>query len=159
MSERSPDDEIADELVELTRSINRAYFKLKDFGDHVGFFHEYGSNVTEVLNLLYLHGPHSITEIARFRRISRQFVVKLARQFEDRGWVTLEPNAADKRGYIVKLTAEGVAHWDARRLIFRNSLANINFHLRACELRAMRGVLDKFTDDIGASIDFLADDR
>jgi len=159
MSERSPDDEIADELVELTRSISRAYFALKDFGDHVGFFHEYGSNVTEVLNLLYLHGPHSITEIARFRRVSRQFVVKLARQFEDRGWVTLEPNAADKRGYIIKLTAEGVAHWETRRLMFRNSLGNINFRLAIYELRAIRDVLDTFSDDIVDSIPLLVDDR
>ena len=152
MSDRSPDDEFADELIELTRSISRAYFALKDFGDHIGVFHEYGSNVTEILNLLYLHGPHSITEIARFRRISRQFVVKLARQFEARGMVTLEPNAADKRGYIVKLTSEGVAQWEARRLIFRNGLYDRDHRLKLEELRSMRAAINTFADDLEANM-------
>ena len=149
MNALSPDNEMADELVELTRSISRAYFMLKTFGEHIGFFHEYGSNVTEIVNLLYQHGPHSISDIARLRGISRQFVVKLARQFEARGMVSLEPNAADKRGYIMKLTPEGVAEWETNRLIFRDGLSAIGFRLKVDDLRSVRASIDMFAEDIG----------
>ena len=148
MNARSPENEMADELIELTRSISRAYFILKTFGEHVGF-HEYGSNVTEILNLLYQHGPHSISDIARLRGISRQFVVKLARQFEARGLISLEPNATDKRGYIMKLTREGVAQWETRRLLFYDGISNINFRLEVDDLRSIRASLDMFAEDLG----------
>ena len=148
MNARSPDNEMADELVELTRSISRAYFILKTFGEHVGF-HEYGSNVTEILNLLYQQGPHSISEVARLRGISRQFVVKLARQFEARGLISLEPNATDKRGYIMKLTREGVAQWETRRLLFRDGISDIDFRLKIDDLRSICASLDMFAEDIG----------
>ena len=148
MNARSPDNEMADELVELTRSISRAYFMLKTFGEHIGF-HEYGSNVTEIFNLLYQNGPHSISEVARLRGVSRQFVVKLARQFEARGLVSLEPNAMDKRGYIMKLTPEGVAQWETKRLIFRDGISNINFRLDVEDLHSIRASIDMFADDIG----------
>src|SRR3954447_20873242 len=92
------DEQTLAELVELTRELARAYHRLRVFGDRTRVFYDYGSTTAEILSMLYDFGEHSISEIVRKRSVSRQFVVKLARQLEAQGAVSVSEHVAGKRG-------------------------------------------------------------
>jgi len=58
----------------------------------------------------------------------------------------------------VKLTSEGVAQWETRRLIFRNGLGDIDHRLKVDELHSMRAAINTFADDLEANMHARVDD-
>lgn len=140
------DDKTA-ELVELTREIARAYQRLKVFTNRSGIFHDYGGAAAEIISLLYHFGQHSVVEIARNRSVSRQFVVKLARELEAEGTITLSDKVPGKRGYVLNLTEHGKRAWEGRQRQFSQAMATLPVKATAEELRSACEVLRRVGAD------------
>jgi DNA-binding MarR family transcriptional regulator len=138
------DEQTLTELIELTRELARAYHRLRVFGDRTRVFYDYGSTTAEILSMLYDFGEHSISEIARKRSVSRQFVVKLARQLEAQGAVSVSEHVAGKRGYVIDLTEEGKSDWEQRRQQFALAMSGMEQAFTTDELKSASSVLRRF---------------
>ncbi len=138
------DEQTLTELIELTRELARAYHRLRVFGDRTRVFYDYGSTTAEILSMLYDFGEHSISEIVRKRSVSRQFVVKLARQLEAQGAVSVSEHVAGKRGYVIDLTEEGKSDWEQRRQQFALAMSGMEQAFTTDELKSASSVLRRF---------------
>ena len=144
---READDANTAELVELTREIARAYQRLKVFSNRSGIFHDYGGAAAEIISLLYHSGEHSVVEIARIRSVSRQFVVKLARELEAEGTIGLRDDVPGKRGYVLALTEQGRSAWEVRQKQFSDAIATLPVQATAEEIRMARELLRRIGSD------------
>ncbi|MGH2915679.1 MAG: MarR family winged helix-turn-helix transcriptional regulator [Solirubrobacteraceae bacterium] len=63
--------------------------------------------------------PRRITELAARDCISQPGITRLVDRLECRGWVSREPDPADRRGVLVALTAQGASTFDRLRDEYR----------------------------------------
>lgn len=146
-------DQVMDELIELTRELARAYHRMRVFGDRTRVFNDYGSSTAEILSMLYDFGEHSIADIARKRSVSRQFVVKLSRQLEEQGTVSVKEHVAGKRGYVVALTVQGKRDWELRRQKFADAMKDMGKVFAAGELKIACNVLRRVGVEAGGNVE------
>jgi DNA-binding MarR family transcriptional regulator len=87
-------------------------------------------------------GPVSLSDLARRRSVSRQYVHQSLKRLPDPGWVEARPDPADRRSLLLSLTPKGRAFWRRVRAVdaaFFSRLAPA-FETRDTEaaLRALR---------------------
>ena len=64
-------------------------------------------------------GPVRITELAKREGVTQPAISLLVNRLEGRGWVTREPDAADRRAVRVAITRAGAAAFDELRAQYR----------------------------------------
>ncbi|TSB01362.1 MarR family winged helix-turn-helix transcriptional regulator [Sphingorhabdus contaminans] len=127
-------------------NLTRAYHLLGALSDQLHSGHGLSTATRSILTLLEFRGPLTLSEIARDRAVSRQFIQKLAGSLLKDGFVTTMPNPASKRSPKLQLTASGrqcVADIFAREQAVKDRLAKAISH---SELQRVNAVLAKVNE-------------
>jgi DNA-binding MarR family transcriptional regulator len=100
-------EEEGDDLAELASSIRRSVvrlmrrLRLERPDEALSLFK------LSVLGLLYRKGPATATELAAQEHIRPQSLTRLLASLERRGFVSRQPDGADRRRLLITLTPEG----------------------------------------------------
>lgn len=62
-------------------------------------------------------GPVSLSDLARRRSVSRQYVHQSLKRLPNPGWVEARPDPADRRSLLLSLTPKGRAFWKRVRAV------------------------------------------
>jgi DNA-binding MarR family transcriptional regulator len=90
-------------------ALTRAYHQFVLRSDALHGDQGISTGLRSMLLLLARGTPMTLPEIARDRAVSRQFIQRLAREMEARGWIALAPNPRHRRSPLLRLTAAGEA--------------------------------------------------
>jgi DNA-binding MarR family transcriptional regulator len=71
------------------------------------------------------HGPARASVIAGKMLTSHQNIMQMARALERGGFVTIQPDPADRRGRLIALTAEHREYWESRARRDRKALEEV----------------------------------
>lgn len=129
-------------------NLTRAYHLLGALSDQLHSGHGLSTATRSVLTLLELHGPLTLSEIARDRAVSRQFIQKIAGSLIKNGLIDTLPNAANKKSPKLMLTVRGrqsVADIFAREQAIRDHLS---MTITQPELRQANVVLTKVNETL-----------
>ncbi|ABR74113.1 MarR family transcriptional regulator [Actinobacillus succinogenes] len=101
-----------DSLAELTAQFSQIY-------SH--YAKEYGLTLNELRFLYHLgvHGQTTPTEIGTKWALPKQTVTSLCKQLDRKGYLAFTPDEKDKRGKIIRLSAEGteITHLFSSKII------------------------------------------
>jgi DNA-binding MarR family transcriptional regulator len=138
----------AAELEGLMQQILGAFRDLRSIGPRLGLAAEYGLGSSGLLQAL-AEGAVTMSEFARRRGVSRQYIQKIAEVPIREGWIRLEPNPADRRAPLMVITPEGELRIRARRERIERTLNAMSEHFvaedvakAAATVAAMRTALD-----------------
>jgi len=95
----------------------------------------------EVLRVLALSGPLTMSQVARARHSSRQAVQRLAAELAQQGWIALRPNPRHRRAPLLELSPAGLA---AHRRLAEAEALRLNELARglpAAQIRAAQRIL------------------
>ncbi len=94
-------------LGDILWAIPRTYFRLTVIADQV--FGAYGLTAGKraILRDLSVDGPRTISQLARSRRVARQYVQRLVAEMRRAGLVALKTNPADRRTKLAALSVKG----------------------------------------------------
>lgn len=115
------------ELETLANEILAAFFELRTAGQRLGVVTEWGAGSWGLLRTIAEEGPLTMSELARRRGVSRQYIQKLANELVNAGHLQMIDNPSHKRAGLMSLTASG-----------RNQLARYTDRIRT-EFRALSG--------------------
>lgn len=124
-------------------NLTRAYHLLSALSDQLHSGHGLSTATRSILTLLELKGPLTLSEIARDRAVSRQFIQKIAGSLIKDGLIAKMPNAASKKSPKLHLTASGrqsAADIFAREQAIKDDLSMV---ITRGELRQANVVLAK----------------
>jgi len=102
-----------------------------------------------LLTVLATEGPLSQQELAEWVRTDRTTMVALIDSLEGRGFVRRERNPADRRAYLLQLTAEGRRAQKRGSVLMKNAEDEILRSLSARERAQLIELLGKLAVDIG----------
>jgi DNA-binding MarR family transcriptional regulator len=152
--EEVPPDEVDAELVEpeqvdiaeqLRQAIGRLVRTTRAHADTLPRTH------AETLGYLSREGPRTIAELAALRRVKHQSMSRTIGELEALGFIDRASNPADKRGFMIMLTAEGAFALDTDRAARRQWVAaSIATKLTPEEQRLLAAVpalLDRLSND------------
>lgn len=128
---------------EFLMALTRAYHLLSALSDRLHAAHGLSTGVRSVLLLLDRQGPRTLSEIARDRAVSRQFIQKLAQTLIARDLIVALPNAANRKSPRFALTPAGeqaLATIREREAEVQEALASV---LQAADLEPALKVLDR----------------
>jgi|CXWL01.1.fsa_nt_gi DNA-binding MarR family transcriptional regulator len=133
------------ELETLMKEIARASYDLRTTGQGMGLFSDRG-----LLEVLAIEGPMTMSNLARRRSVSRQYIQKIASKPIREKWITLEPNPADRRAPLMTITTDGLRRVRTRRRQLKTALRVVSQHFDAedvakatATVSLVRSVLDK----------------
>ena len=95
------------EIDELINEVRLLYNVLAQVGELLHEMENLTMGMRAVLEYLDSHGPHTVPEIARARRVTRQRVQTLVDQLLEDELVEALENVAHKRSVLIALTAAG----------------------------------------------------
>ncbi len=127
-------------------NLTRAYHLLGALSDHLHSGHGLSTASRSILTLLELKGPLTLSEIARDRAVSRQFIQKVAGTLIKDGLIATMPNAASKKSPKLHLTVSGrqsVADIFSREQAIKDDLS---MAITLCELRQVNVVVAKMNE-------------
>jgi DNA-binding MarR family transcriptional regulator len=140
------------ELETLMQEITRAFYDLRATGQAMGLSSDWGNGSWGLLQVLEVDGPMSMSDLARRRSVSRQYIQKIACTPIREKWITLEPNPADRRAPVMTITADGLRRLRTHRRQLQRGLRRVSRHFvaedvakAAATLSLMRSVLDQMT--------------
>lgn len=138
------------ELETLMQEITRASYDLRATGQGMGLFSDWGNGGWGLLQVLAMEGPMTMSNLARRRSVSRQYIQKIACTPIREKWITLEPNPADRRAPLMTITADGLRRMRAHRRQLQKALRGVSRHFvakdvakAAATVSLMRSVLDQ----------------
>jgi MarR family transcriptional regulator, lower aerobic nicotinate degradation pathway regulator len=102
-----------------------------------------------LLLVLATEGPLSQGELAEWVRTDRTTMVALIDDLEERGFVRRERNPADRRAYLLQLTAEGRRALTRGRGLMRRAEDQVLGSLQEGERTRLLELLGKVAADIG----------
>jgi DNA-binding MarR family transcriptional regulator len=85
--------------------------------------------------------PHTLSALAKKRRVSLQSMSELVQALVVRGWVAREPDPRDRRQSLLQLTDHGRSHYKRAQARMMSRLAPLLAQLNADELAAVRVAL------------------
>jgi len=140
------------ELETLMQEIAGAFYDLRATGQGMGLSSDWGNGSWGLLQVLAMEGPMTMSNLARLRSVSRQYIQKIACAPIREKWVTLEPNPADRRAPLMAISADGQRRLRARRRQLQRALRRVERHFvaedvakAAATVSLMRSVLDQLT--------------
>lgn len=122
------------ELETLMKEITQAYYELRGMGRGTAPFSDWGGGSWGLLQVLLKDGPTTMSNLARQRSVSRQYIQKIAATLIREKWITLEPNPADRRAPLMTLTAEGRRRMRVQRRQIQRGLRGVSRHFLATDL-------------------------
>lgn len=135
------------ELETLMQEVTRASYDLRSTVQGMGLFSDWG-----LLEVLATEGPMTMSDLARRRSVSRQYIQKIACTPIREKWITLEPNPADRRAPLMTITTDGLRRMRTHRRQLKTALRVVSQHFDAedvakatATVSLMRSVLDKMT--------------
>jgi DNA-binding MarR family transcriptional regulator len=91
-----------------------------------------------------------MSDLARRRSVSRQYIQKIACTPIREQWIRLEPNPADRRAPLMTITADGLRRMRTHRRQIERALRGVSRHLlaedvakAAATVSLVRSVLDQ----------------
>ncbi|MDQ0994303.1 MarR family winged helix-turn-helix transcriptional regulator [Streptomyces sp. V3I7] len=100
-------DELGHRLTEVFDLVGPLYRRAARKVDQAEPVEGVSAGVRAVLNLLRVHGPLTVPQMARDQAISRQFVQRMVNEAAGHGWVESVPNPAHQRSSLIRLTEGG----------------------------------------------------
>lgn len=99
----------------LLFAVSRLYHRMGQMSDKLHGAHGISSADRRLLLMLEQDGPMTVSQFARNRSVSRQFIQRVANSLVERGLITAQPNARDRRAPRLTLTEAGTAAAQAIR--------------------------------------------
>lgn len=97
----------ADPAFQFLSALTRAYHRLSDVSDRLHAPHGISAATRSILLLLHAKGPATLSDIARDRAVSRQFIQRSAAPLVRDGTVELLDNPRSRRSPLLALTGKG----------------------------------------------------
>jgi DNA-binding MarR family transcriptional regulator len=113
------------------QEITRAFYDMRATGQRLGLFSDWGNGSWGLLQVLATEGPMTMSNLARQRSVSRQYIQKIACVPIRERWITLEPNPADRRAPLMTMTPAGLRRVRARRRQLDRALRGVSRHFVA----------------------------
>lgn len=110
LSRGSPLDELAEALPQRAAALSRLFIARTTV--------QLSRTEVGVLQALTV-GPIRITELAKREGVTQPAISLLVNRLENRGWVRREPDPADGRAVLVRVTDAGVETWNQLRAEYR----------------------------------------
>jgi DNA-binding MarR family transcriptional regulator len=85
--------------------------------------------------------PHTLSTLAKKRRVSLQSMSELVQALVARGWIVREPDPRDRRQSSLQLTDHGRQHYERAQVQMLTRLAPLLAELNGDELAAVRMAL------------------
>ena len=101
----------ADLLEILIIEVLNAFFALRRAGQDLEMVSESGGGLWGLLRILAAEGPKTLSDVARLRGVSRQYIQKLASQLAGDDLIRMTENPADRRSKLMVLTPRGEARF------------------------------------------------
>lgn len=98
-----------DNVGALVREVRVAFYRLKALGDDLNAQLGITGALRGVMDTLLEHGPATVPQIARRRRVSRQHIQALVDVMWERKLCSLSANPAHARSAVIELTPKGRA--------------------------------------------------
>lgn len=102
-------DDLGDRLTDVLALVGPVYRKSQRLVEDNERIEGVSIGVRAVLELLRVHGPMTVPQMAREQSLSRQFVQRMTNDAISKGWVETQENPAHKRSSLIALTGEGQA--------------------------------------------------
>lgn len=135
-----PNESTASEMERLTAElifeVLEAFFALRSAGQDFDLVTEWGAGNWGLLRLLSIEGAKTISEVAKMRSVSRQYIQKLANHLQANDLIELAVYDLDKRSKIMRITAKGNDKLHALSLQFRVIVRDLALSLHSDDLRA-----------------------
>lgn len=121
----------AEDLEQLMKEVLAAFFALRAAGQQSGLVTDWGGGTWGLLRTIAADGPMTMSDLARKRSVSRQYIQKLAAgPLRDR-LIELAPNEANQRAPLMTLTALGRKRLAAYGATIRRALGALSTHFDA----------------------------
>ena len=137
------------ELEGLMQEILRTFHDLRTAGPRIGLVTDWGKGSWGLLQTLAAEGPMTMSDLARKRAVSRQYIQKIACAPIREEWIRLEPNPADRRAPLMAITPAGQRRIRAHRKRIDRALRTLSRNLvaedvtrAAATVALMRTLLD-----------------
>ncbi len=114
--------------------ILNTFFELRELGKELEMVSESGGGVWGLMRIVHTEGPQTLSEIARYRGVSRQYMQKIASQLENQGYLELLDNPNDGRSKLVRLTKQGERRLDLLDKRFLKIVSSISHDFKKDEL-------------------------
>lgn len=102
-----PPDATGHRLTEVLSLVGPLYRKCQRLVEDSESIEGVSIGVRAVLDMLRVHGPLTVPQMAREQSLSRQFVQRMTNDALASGWVRTTPNPAHKRSSLIELTTAG----------------------------------------------------
>jgi DNA-binding MarR family transcriptional regulator len=132
-----------DAVDRLTRAIRACFGRLGALADDLHRDLGLTASQRAVVEFLFETGEHTVPQIARAKRVSRQHIQVLVDTLIPSGLVALRDNPAHKRSPLVTLTARGRRTFEVARAREAVLLAELAGRLDARDLDATLATLDR----------------
>lgn len=100
-------DDAARMVEALILEVLGAFFDLRAAGQRYGLVTEHGGGSWGLLRMLRAEGPLTVSDVARMRSVSRQYIQKLANELIAEGLVTMKDNPSHRQSKFMVLTKRG----------------------------------------------------
>ena len=77
------------------------FFALRQTGQDLDMVSESGGGLWGLMRMLTDRGPLTLSEVARLRGVSRQYIQKIAVQLAQQGMIRMTPNPRDRRAKLM----------------------------------------------------------
>jgi len=125
----------ADLMAALIIEILNSFFALRQAGQELDMVSESGGGLWGLMRILHDEGPQRLSDVARRRSVSRQYIQKIANQLADGGLVRMKIDPSDRRAKRMVLTAKGRARYDELNQRFLRVVAALAPDFTAAELK------------------------
>jgi DNA-binding MarR family transcriptional regulator len=104
-------------------------------------------------NVLRFLGPDGVRlgSLVEMSGVTKQAISQQVAYLEPRGYLTLEPDPADSRAKLVRLTDKGRRSQQVARALFRDVERDWQQRFGRDEMRQLRGTLEGILDRLAAS--------
>ena len=100
-----------DAFAELMFEVTTTFYRFRAAGQMLGFVNKKGGGTIGVMRSLAIHGPTTVSDLARMRPTSRQRIQQIADELLAAGIVEFIDNANHKSAKLARLTTMGQKHY------------------------------------------------
>ena len=120
----------------LTGEVRACFNRLKALGDLLHQDLRITAAMRAVLESIVAGGEQTVPQIARAKAVTRQHIQVIVNNLADLDLIAIDPNPADKRSPLVRLTDEGRAAFARMREREREVLSELGRALSRCDVDA-----------------------
>lgn len=132
-----------DAFAELMFEVTTTFYRFRAAGQLVGFVNKRGGGTVGFMRSLAVHGPATVSDLARMRPTSRQRMQQLADELLDEGLIEFVANPAHRTAKLARLTPKGNAHYRTLLERMRGLGEMLSSDLTEAEMRAATEVMHR----------------